>query len=262
MKKSMVLALLFAAAISFSYVLVSVKPLELLVKELYPGRVELLIDLNENPHMFSLTPSTMRKVVKSDALIIFGWGFEEWAKKLKGRVCIAAKGFEKKMEKNPHIWLSLEALPKIAENVAACLEKLYPDMKEEIGKRLKAFKEKLKEVSEKIRKDLLGKRAVLMEVRPALYHFVIPYENIEYVTLVSQTQPSLSPKRLQQVISICRKKGVKAVLIERNTSRKIVEPLVRECKLRVITVDVLGSDAKDFFEMLFSVERSVLEAIE
>jgi len=57
MKKWLLIAMLAVFAIEiFPSVIVSVKPLYLLVKELYSGEVSILIDPNENPHMFSLTP--------------------------------------------------------------------------------------------------------------------------------------------------------------------------------------------------------------
>ena len=246
----------------FSYVLVSVKPLELMVKEIYSGDVEILIDPNVNPHTYQLTPSAMKKTVKSDVLLIFGSGFEAWMKKLEGKVkiCEVSSVLGKAPLENPHVWLDPVYVSMMAVKVEKCLEEVYPSKSDEMRKNLVSFLMKLSEETEKISKKLSEYSGTLMELRPALYHFVNRFMDVDYITLLKGSESGLSAKKLKEALKLCRS-GVKALIVERNSSRKIAEPLIRSCKLKVIVVDVLGSEAESYFDLLDGIAKAVGEAL-
>ena len=256
----MVYFLLLVPAIGFSFVLVSINPLKLIVEEIYPGKVEVLIDPKLNPHMFTLTPSSMRRIEKADVVVVVGWGFEEWLGKVRKNLCVSGKGMEGLMKENPHIWLVPSYVAKMARNVERCLEEKFPSLKDEMRKRLDGFLSKLDEEEKKIRKDLEGRQGVVLELRPALYHFAKEFFGGRYESVVSQTSPSLTPRRLERVVEVCRKEGVKALIVERSSSRRIALPLLRSCRLKILEVDVLGEKAKNYFEFIESVEKVFLEA--
>ncbi len=261
MKRASLVVALLVSSLAFSYVLVSIRPLMFIVKELYPGQVQVLIDPNSNPHMFSLTPSSMKKIYKSDILIVFGSGFEEWIKKVKANICYAAKGMDKEMDVNPHLWLNPKLMEKAVGNIKECLEKVYPDKKVEIEKNYKRFLDKLEELDKKLRKDLSDKDGAILELRPALYHFLKEYFKGKYYTVIGQTQSSLSARSLKDVIKVCKKRNLKKIIIEKSSSKKIALPLLRECKLKELEVDVLGADVKSYEELILCVEKIVLEAL-
>ncbi|MCD6450706.1 MAG: zinc ABC transporter substrate-binding protein [Thermotogaceae bacterium] len=261
MKRAFLIVALLVSSLAFSYVLVSIRPLMFIVKELYPGQVQVLIDPNSNPHMFSLTPSSMKKIYKSDVLIVFGSGFEEWIKKVKADVCYAAKGMDKEMDANPHVWLNPKLMGKAASNIKECLERVYPDKKDEIEKNYKKFLDKLEKLDEELRKDFSDKNGTVLELRPALYHFLKEYFKGEYYTVIGQTQSSLSARSLKDIIKVCKEKSLKKIIIEKSSSKKIALPLLRECRLKELEVDVLGADVRSYEEFILSVEKVVLEAL-
>ncbi len=255
--------LTLVAAVVLPYVMVSVKPLQLIVKEIYPGDVEILIDPDVNPHMFQLKPSDMGKVEKSEMLLVFGGGFEGWVKKLEGRVkiCELSSVVGRASDENPHVWLDPVLTAVMAVKAEACLEGIHPELSVEMRKRLASFLQKLVDLSERIGEEFSRLDGMLLELRPALYHFLKRFFGGDYVTLVSQSQPSLSPRRLKEVLKLCKKEGLRYILIERNSSEKIAQPVVKGCGLKILKVDVLGSDAESYIEMIESVADVVKEAL-
>ncbi len=264
MKKAFVLVSIFLVSLALSNVLVSIKPLYLIAKELTNHEIDILIDPNTNPHMFQLKPSDVIKIEKADVFIALGYGFEEWLTKLRNeKFCLVTEGLERTMDENSHVWLDPVLAIFLASEMARCLEEIYPDERESIEFNLVRFiDEVVKETKALQEKFSDHKGTVILELRPALHHFVKRFVYGDYVTLVDKTQPSLTPRRLKNAINICKKEYVKAILIERNSSEKIAEPLLRSCKLKKVKVDVLGTDFDDYFEFLESVANSVLEAIE
>jgi ABC-type Zn uptake system ZnuABC Zn-binding protein ZnuA len=260
MKKYLIF--LMSLSVAFAYILVSVQPLKLIVKEIYPGEVRILIDPNINPHTYQLTPSSMKNIADSDILIVFGSGFEEWMKRIEGKkICELSDILGAEAYQNAHVWLDPVFVIGMTVKAEKCLEEVYPDEKEVMREKLLEFLSKLLKETEEISKDLSSLKGTLLELRPALYHFVKRFLNVEYVTLVSQSQPSLSPRKLKEVLKICKRDSVKAILVERNSSKKIADPVVRECKLKEIVVDVLGTEASSYFELLEKIKESVKEAL-
>ncbi len=261
MKNSVLIFILFSV-MGLSYVLVSVNPLFLMTKEIYSGDVEVLINPNSNPHTFQLSPSSMKKVKRADILIVFGGGFEEWLSRIKGvKICRLSDVLGKAPEINPHVWLDPVLVQAMAVKLESCLEDVYPKESRKMRENLITFLKKLSEEEQSIASDLSRYENPLIELRPALYHFVKRFLSSDYITLVGQSQPSLSPKKLKEVLRICKREHIKAILIEKSSSEKIVQPVVRACNLRIIKVDVLGADAKNFEDLLDNVKRSVEEAL-
>ncbi len=259
--KKFVIFMVFSSVIALSYVLVSVKPLLLMTREIYGGDVKVLIDPRVNPHTFQLNPSSMRKIEKADILVVFGGGFEEWLSRIKGvKICKLSDVLGKAPKVNPHVWLDPVLDQAMAVKLESCFEKIYPGESGNMRENLLRFLKKLSNLEEKIGSNLSDRDKPILELRPALYHFAKRFLSADYTTIVGQSQPSLSPRRLKSILKMCRRENIKYVLVEKNSSRKIAEPVVRACKLKVIEVDVLGTDANSFEELLENVERAVEEA--
>ncbi len=260
--KNFVMILVAFSAIALSYVLVSVNPLFLMVKEIYSGDVEVLINPNSNPHTFQLSPSSMKKVKRADILIVFGGGFEEWLSKIRGvKICKLSDVLGKAPEINPHVWLDPIYVQAMAVNLESCLEDTYPKESEEMRKNLIVFLKKLSEEERSIATDLSKYDRPLLELRPALYHFVKRFLSSDYITLTGQSQPSLSPRKLKEILKICKREHIKVILIEKNSSEKIAYPVIKACSLKTVKVDVLGTDVENFEELLERVKISVEEAL-
>ncbi len=260
--KRLVVLMIFSSVIALSYVLVSVKPLFLMTKEIYEGDVKILIDPHVNPHTFQLNPSSMRKIERADVLVVLGGGFEEWLSRIKGvKICRLSDVLGIAPKINPHVWLDPVLDQAMAVKLEGCLEEIYPKESEKMRINLVAFLKKLSDLEEKIGSDLSRKDKPILELRPALYHFAKRFLRADYTTLVGQSQASLSPRKLRDILKMCRKENIRYVLVEKNSSRKIAQPVVRACKLKIIEVDVLGTDANSFEGLLKSVEKSVEEAL-
>ncbi len=246
----------------FSNVLVSINPLRLMAEEILGERVEVLIDPNVNPHTFQLKPSDLVRIKRSEVLIALGYGFEEWLKRVSsGDVCIVTKGLEKTMIDNPHVWLDPVLSIYISRRMADCLEKVYPSRKEEIEKNLSRFQRKMVELSERFSRDLSNLDGTILELRPALYHSAMRFFGGDYVSVVGPSQPSLTPRRLKEIVSLCKREKMRYIIVEKNSNVDLARPVIRSCKLETTVVDVLGSDSESFEEMLLKIESAILEAV-
>ena len=263
-KKVFVLVALSITVLGVSYILVSVKPLYLIVRELTGMDTEILIDPRTNPHMFQLKPSDVSKIEKANVFLVLGNPFESWLPKVKKvNVCVVTKGLEKTMMENPHVWLDPVMASFMAVEIADCIKRTYPSESESVDSRLLDFLGRMVNLSEKFQKDFSGKiGSTVLELRPALFHFINRFLEGNYITLVSETQSGLTPRRLKEVLTLCKKLGLKKIIVEKNSSERIAYPLIRSCKLEILRVDVLGTDHDDFFDFMEDVEKTVLEAIE
>ena len=74
---------------------------------------------------------------------------------------------------DPHVWFSLDMMPKVAENIKNELSKLYPDKKETFEKNYNAFITELNQVKAELSQKMASKtKKSFMIYHPALNYFL------------------------------------------------------------------------------------------
>ncbi|WP_432455475.1 MULTISPECIES: zinc ABC transporter substrate-binding protein ZnuA [unclassified Agarivorans] len=158
-------------------ILVSIKPLQLLISSLTEGEqtVEYLISPNVSPHDYALRPSDVRRIRQADLVIWVGDELEPFLSKplsqtqraqlalleLKDLQLISGEKAhqqhqhaEHHHEVDPHIWLGPAESRVIAKAITEQLIKFNPEQRIHLQQQLQRFNQRLDQLNKKIDQQL------------------------------------------------------------------------------------------------------------
>lgn len=148
---------------------------------------------------------------------------------------------------DPHVWFSLEMMPKVAENIKNKLVETYPNQKDKFGKNYNDFIKELdgfkKEISEKMSKKT---KKHFMIYHPALEYF-LKGTGIEEEAIESEGKEP-SAKQIQEIISEAKEDGISTILVQPQFPKQSIDIIAKEIpNAKIVT---FNTDEEDVFENL------------
>lgn len=234
------------------------------------AQVENLVPAGVEPHDFELSPKQAAKIYDADIFIFLGESMEPWAKKMareldeKGVTVIeAGKGLVE--NDDPHIWLDPVLAGKMAQSIydgivsadkghAAIYEKNMTSLTERFDELDKNFKEI---TSHSLKKDVVTSHGIL-GYAARRYGF----NQVAITGLSPQEEPS--PKKMAELVKLCRTKDIKYIFTEPGGSSKLSETLARETGTKILQLNPLESLRTDEIkagEDYFSIMEKNLEVL-
>lgn len=248
----------------------TINPVDQLVHLIGKDKVETsrMVPPGSEPHDFEPTIKDMGLLTETKLLFINGLGMETWVDKavensgnkdLKiidlstGVDLIPLEGHEDETEEahadhgdnDPHIWLSLDALVIMAENVEKELSAVSPADETYFKNNLETFKAEaaaMKAEYEEKFKPYQGKA------------FVTGHAAFGYLTrelgLVQKAvegpfqEGEPTPKSLEVLISFVKNEGIKTIFLEEQSSPKVSETLARETGSKTVVINPLETDGE------------------
>lgn len=133
------------------------------------------------------------------------------------------------LDGDPHVWLDPTRLATIAGAVADSLGELDPDRAEVFEQRALELSAELKELDGQMREGLSGcERTEIVTSHDAFGYLAAAY-GLEQVSLAGLSpEDEASPKRLAEVATYAKEKGVTTVFFEELVSPKVAQSLARE----------------------------------
>ncbi len=249
-------------------VVVSIPPLESLVEALAgeAAQVVLLVPPSATPHTFSPKPADVRALAKARLFVLVGLKLEHpWAEKLIAsagnlglKVAYLGKGVEAIGDPpNPHIWLSPREALIMLENLRKALSAVDPAHRDLYARNAAALRERLTALDQEYQAlaELPDRRFIA--ARPAFVYLARDY-GLEQVAVIAGTPgQEPTPNRLAELIRLIEAEGIRVLLALAQLEDRFVDLLAEETGIRVVRLDVLGVEHRDYIEML----RSNLEAL-
>ena len=247
---------------------VSIKPIQSIVTILTEDVTvpDLLIDDNQTAHHFFMRPSHARKITNSDLVVLvdknFEKGFQKITSNLDNRKIFYFSDASKRIinskhdehdEKilNPHLWLDKENVVSFAKNLSHKLMEIDPSNKKILQKNLDLFLKKFSEVS---RINLLNedKKMVILESNSAEYF--LNDNNIKDFKIISNNHEGhISMKKYNEIIKLSEGNKIACVVVDDNSNSDLLKNLAKELNTQLVFVNILGRNAKDFYEFFQSI---------
>ena len=148
---------------------------------------------------------------------------------------------------DPHVWFSLEMMPKVAENIKNKLVETYPNQKDKFEKNYNDFIKELdgfkKEISEKMSKKT---KKEFMIYHPALEYF-LKGTGIEEEAIESEGKEP-SAKQIQEIISEAKEHGISTILVQPQFPKQSIDIIAKEIpNAKIVT---FNTDEENVFENL------------
>ena len=148
---------------------------------------------------------------------------------------------------DPHVWFSLEMMPKVAENVKNKLIETYPNKKDKFEQNYNNFLKELesfkKEISEKMSKKT---KKYFMIYHPALEYFLKDYGIKEIAIENEGKEPSA--KQIQEIISEAKAHGISTILVQPQFPKQSIDIISKE--IPNAKISTFNTDEENVFENL------------
>lgn len=296
---ALALALLPLPLLAETKVVVSLKPLELLVRAVAAEdtTVTTLIEPGGNPHNYSLKPSQRRALGEADAIFWIGPEMETFLTRLlngeefhsRSHAMMAGEESEKHGSaddgnlkddhadehghdehghdehgdgEDPHIWLDPAIAVTIAREIHSVLAAQPGADKAALDTNLKAFEQSLGEAAADIKKQLEPARAIsLFTYHNAFTHFAEHYELV--IAGVLTLNPELSPgaRHIAEVQDKLRKATRPCLMTEQPFNQQSWESIIGDTDVTFSSWDPLASDIEASAEGYVAFQKSMAQSV-
>ncbi len=285
---SLVLALLFclcspglslseAASPDKIKVFTSLAPVSFVVEEI--GRdlvdVQTLIPVGRDPHTFSPTPRQVVALGKAQLYFTVDMSFE---KELLGRlaagysklhVADCSIGIAKRQmnhdhhhhhqngEGDPHIWLGVDPLTKMAENIAVNLAQIVPEFQTQFQENLSLFLNSLNQLENNLRltlKPYQGRSFLVFH--PSFGYFAESFNLVQQAVEIEGKSPS--PRQLTNIIRMAKSQKIKVIFVQPQFDKRAATRIAQAIEGEVLTMDPLAANV---FENLREMAEKIASAL-
>ncbi len=236
-------------------ILASIKPIQLIAQAVVGSerQVEVLLPPGATPHHFTMRPSDMRRLNSADMVIWLGKESERYLAKPMARqgendVMVDLEKFLEIRDdgfRDPHFWLSGRKAIQVAEAIANRLVLLDAQAADDYKKNLAAFSRLVKEQEQVIREALAPFRGSNYLVYHDAYRYFEESYGLAHRAVVA-LNPEVNPgaKHLLELERIINEQGVNCLLIEPESSSRVVKLLTENSGVRVQMIDPMATGMK------------------
>jgi zinc transport system substrate-binding protein len=214
----------------------------------------------QDPCVFSPSPKTVAEARDAALFFTAGLPFEkavtEKLAAMTPSLTVVDTSTGIAVSGDPHIWMSLPVLVKIAEDVSQALSHADPAGAAFYQDRLLAFQHQLLARHEQIKQRLKPLQGITFYVyHPVLGHFARDYEMVQQTVELEGKSPA--PRQLLALIHRAREENVRVVFVQPQFSDKPARILAERIGGQVVPVNPLAEDTVAVIEQ---VAESIVQA--
>ncbi len=262
------------------HIVTTIKPLESLIKNIIDkdDSVTSIIDGNYSPHNFSLKPSHIAKIYKSDAVILINPDFESF-------MCSSFKiipektklitlsdtpnltlypskqyhhGTHKETGTDYHIWLSADNAIHIVRYLTDTLSTINPEKQKTYRDNAHNVITKLVALNDDLKQQLSPITDKPFMVFHNGFEYFIKNYNLSLVgTITDNPNVYSSIKHIKQAQKTLIDNKVICVFKEPQFSDKTIETIITDTQTRISTLDPIGSNFKSGKNLYFKVMHNI-----
>ena len=245
----------------------TIPPQEEFIREVagdYPVSILVMVPPGSSPHTFEPAPSQIAGLESADLYIALGSGIEfenRWISRIKQiypgiKMINLSQNIElyhpsgshgefaepslynTNERSDPHIWMSLRNAAWIVNTTAEAMALIRPDMKDSFFKNKDNYNQKLADADQDIRESLKNlKTRTILVYHPAYSYFCRDYDLEQMVVEENGREPS--SRKLADLITKAKSKGINIVFTEPEGSTRQAETLAREIDGTMILISPL-----------------------
>lgn len=200
----------------------------------YVDVISVMQNPNEDPHLFSVSPSMARTVAKADIVVYNGLHLDDWMTRLLSvqpeknhSVLVVSDLIHAKPEDNPHIWYNPKTMKIYAQALTEQLIKLdplhanyYHTQLEKIMQQQQAFEALLQQLNQQFRgTPITATEPIFNEMAQALGLKMLNFDF--QLSVIHEAGPTSS--QMRQMLSDLKNKRVKLLIYSQQTTDPSIE---------------------------------------
>lgn len=246
-------------------IVTTIKPLQLIAQAVVQdhGSVRAIMDPQQSPHHFTLSPSDRIALARADLALWIGPEFETFLADFFAQADIAKKSITvihtealqlhslEGGQRDAHLWLDSGNALRIAEALLQRVLQLDPANGQAYQDNFTRFSAEISDVNAEIAQRFQSPPAASYAVYHHAYQYFEKQFGLQHSMVMlrdPETQPSIREivalrEQLAQLEPSC-------LLLEIDSSRELVNTVLNGYEMKLITVDLLGAASKDFGEFM------------
>lgn len=223
----------------------------------------ILSNPNQDPHLFSSSPSTAKAIANADLIISNGIGYDAWIQTLlpanqhKPKRLIVADLLGKKMGDNPHIWYSPATMFVYAQELVRIFTQLDPEKTAYYQQKLNQFNHKHFALTQHIARlkqqyggiAVIATEPVFNEMADAL-GFKMYGQNFQ-LSIMNETEPSITD--MHDFEKQLTERAVKILFYNNQVTNPVTESmkdLAKQQHIPIVGVSETQPIQKDYWQWM------------
>lgn len=238
-------------------------------------KAQALIPVGRDPHSFSPTPRQFMALSRAALYFTVGMTFEnELTSRLAANhnqlhIFDCSTGIAKQQmgpdhhhhhhggEGDPHIWLGIEALARMATNIADRLSQEAPDHKQEFQNNLHKFLRRLTNLDSALKQRLTPfKGRSFLVFHPSFGYFADSFGLVQEAVEIEGKSPS--PRQLTAIIRLAKAKDIRVIFVQPQFDKRAAQRIAQAIGAQVVIMDPL---APEVFKNLREMAEKIASAL-
>lgn len=243
-----------------------------------------MVPAGSEAHDFEPTIRDMETLSKSRILFTSGLGMEPWADKAKETTgskdlvtAVLSDGIdliplgeedheegeeEEHGDYDPHVWLSLDGMVRMAESAEKALSAASPENAEYFKKNLEDFRKEAIALKEEYLPKFAPYKGKAFVTGHAAFGYMCRELGLVQMSVEGPFQEGEpTPKKLEELITFAKENGIKTIFLEEQASPKVSETLAREVGALTETLNPLESEG-DLLQTMKENYDKILKSME
>ena len=233
------------------------------------GTVTSIIDSsNVDPHDFTPTTATAKKVAKADLVVENGVGYDTWVNRLQGRKYLSVgKIIGAKDGDNEHLWYNPQNIEKYIDALTKQYSRLLPQDANDFKKNAANYKKKLQKIDHKMDKISKAKQNSQVAVSEPVFDYALQKMGFKVVdnhfSLAIEEGSDPSYTDIRNLQNDIKNQRIAFFVLNKQDESKIVTNMVELCHKENIPVLKVTETmpANDTYIEWFSHELDQLDKI-
>lgn len=233
---------------------VTIFPFYDLTKEIVGDKFEVILITppGAEPHNFEPTPSDLKKIGGSKIIFASGTVLDEWAKKIITNLPqVEIVNLNRNLvliDNDPHFWLSLENMKKIAQTITEKMTTFDPVNQNYYQNNLKKVNQKLDELLEFSRLETAQLKNRYLVTQHNAFNYLAQELDLNNLGYLESVNKELTPQELKDLIDKIRLFKVKVIFKEPGEDSALLRTISQELGLKIYELDPIeGKSGLDYF---------------
>lgn len=237
-------------------------------------RVESLVPPGANPHLYSPTPADVKEAAEAQLVIMNGLDLDGWIvdkiirpNNLKARVYRAEDSVTSLVQQlpsgdpDPHVWTDPVAMTLVVCDLARAAGKLDPANAEAYLERARAYKLKLFELDQAIRKRLASAPSRRFVAYKNPFSYLVARYDLERIYLITpSTGAQPTPRELAEASRVIRENAL-GYLVAPSPFAGEAKRVARTLGVKLALIDLLGQPGEDYLDVWEANGRVLAQAL-
>jgi len=247
---------------------VTIYPFYDIVKEIVGDKQEvvLIVPPGAEPHNFEFRPNDLVKLKGTKIVFSDGLKIDNWTKNIienfKSVKVIPLYRNVNLIDSDPHFWLSIENMKKVAKKISEEIENSDPKNKDYYEKNLKSVLNKLDELSKFAQNESKNLSSHYLITQHDAFRYLANELNLYIIGFLEGPNKELTPTEFQKLIDSIKVLNIKIIFKEPGEESNLLKTLAQEFNLKIYELDPIeGKSGLNYFDAYKKNIETLREAL-